>query len=243
MATSTPGAPDPAALRQAEEVADLMVWAAKAAAEKGMPAAGMLKSKADAAVAAVNALKAGNSAPMSSAPVAAAPAATMGYSAPAAVATSQVSPMEIAEAERHAELLAWAAKKATEKGYAAALQIQQKADAAAAALAAMKSGANSAAPTPVASMPVASAPAVSMPAAAAPSLSQDLSRFDLNGDGLIDQHELSVARRELDLLLWAAQAAQEKGLPQAATIKAKGEAFKSTFQALEDIFEKAMAVA
>merc|ERR1711933_90699 len=169
--------------REAQKHADLMVWAANKAAAKGMPAAAMLKTKADAAVAAYEALKAGNSAPVGSVPVASAPVAAAGYVAPAAVPTSQVSPMEIAEAERHAELLAWAAKKAAEKGYAAALQIQQKAEAAAAALETMKANANSAPSTPVvsmpaASMPAASMPAASMPAASAPSLSQDLSRFD-----------------------------------------------------------------
>jgi len=66
-------------------------------------------------------------------------------------------------------------------------------------------------------------------------LTPELQRFDLNSDGVIDRHELLAAKRELELIMWAAKTAEEKGLPQAAAIKAKGAAFQSTYEALEEM--------
>merc|ERR1719343_1598165 len=120
----------------------------------------MMQAKADQAVAAWEALKAGEAAPAPvavSIPVAAAPVA----SAPVAM-TGGASKAEIAAAEKEAKLLMWAAK--TTAGTPQGPMMQAKADQAVAAWEALKAG--EAAPPPAAvSIPVAAAPVASAPMA------------------------------------------------------------------------------
>merc|ERR1719277_1636342 len=95
-----------AEIAAAEKEAKLLMWAAKTTA--GTPQGVMMQAKADQAVAAWEALKAGEAAPTPAAvsiPVAAAPVA----SAPVAI-SGGVSKAEIAAAEKEAKLLMWAAK-------------------------------------------------------------------------------------------------------------------------------------
>merc|ERR1719436_1496905 len=125
-----------AEIAEAERYAKLMLWAAKTTAAQGSPQAGMMQAKADQAVAALEALKAGESAPsapVASVRVAAAPTV-------AAVASSAPSKAELAEAEKHAKLLLWAAKTTATQGSPQAGMMQAKADAAVAALEALKAG-------------------------------------------------------------------------------------------------------
>merc|ERR1740127_338369 len=123
----------------------------------------MMQAKADQAVAAWQALKAGEAAPSPvavSIPVAAAPVA----SAPVAV-TGGVSKAEIAEAEKKAKLLMWAAKTTAAQGSPQAATMQAKADQAVAAWEALKAGDAAPAMTPIASTPVAASPVASAPTA------------------------------------------------------------------------------
>merc|ERR1719323_2675412 len=64
------------------------------------------------------------------------------------------SQAEIAAAERHAKLVMWAAKKATEEGMPQAAMMQAKADKAVQALEALKQAESGVAPAPVAAAPV-----------------------------------------------------------------------------------------
>merc|ERR1719476_575729 len=132
--------------------------------KQGMPQASMLAAKADAAVAAYEALKEGGSAPAPPAPVAA-PASSVAQ--PAQITTSAVSPKDIAEAEKHSNLMAWAAKNAAEQGLPTAPQLQQSADQAKALLEALKAGES--APAAAVSTPAAAvAPTPATPVAATP---------------------------------------------------------------------------
>merc|ERR1712176_484454 len=113
-------------IREAEKQVQLLVWAAKSVAAKGMPQAAAMQAKADAAMATLEALKAGNSAPMSSAPVSAA-STPSNYVAPAVLVpttTSASSRTDIEDAEKYAKSLAWAAKNVAAKGYPLAAKIQ-----------------------------------------------------------------------------------------------------------------------
>merc|ERR1719401_1795716 len=102
------GAVSKAEIAAAEKQAKLLIWAAKTTAAQGSPQAAMMQAKADQAVAALEALKAGEAAPapaaVAVAPVVAAPVAS------APVASGAASKAEIAEAEKQAKLLMWAAK-------------------------------------------------------------------------------------------------------------------------------------
>merc|ERR1719277_2479231 len=111
------GGASKAEIAEAEKQAKLLMWAAKTTA--GTPQAAMMQAKADQAVAALEALKAGEAAPapaaVAAAPVVAAPVAAAPM-ASAPVATGAVSKAEIAEAEKQAKLLLWAAKTTAAQG-------------------------------------------------------------------------------------------------------------------------------
>merc|ERR1719382_1912079 len=94
----------------------------------------MMQAKADQAVAAWKALKAGEASPAASIPVATAPVV------PAAVApvVGAISKAALAEAEKQAKLLMWAAKTTAASGAAQAAMMKAKADQAVAAWEAMK---------------------------------------------------------------------------------------------------------
>jgi hypothetical protein len=207
-AASTSGA-SKQEIAEAEKTAQLLLWAAKTAAAKGLPQAVTLQANADYAVTALEALKAGDSAPATPAAVASAPAASAS-AAVSVAATSGASHKEISEAQQKADLLAWAAKTAAEKGLANALLMLSKADEAAAVVEAMRSG-SSAPSAPAASAPVASAPA-STP---------------------YTVEQLATAKNELDLFMWAAKTAAEKGLQQAAALKAKAESSLAAYKQME----------
>merc|ERR1719373_1013322 len=155
------GGASKAEIAEAQKQAKLLMWAAKTTA--GTPQGPMMQAKADQAVAAWEALKAGEAAPPPAAvsiPVAAAPVA----SAPVAV-TGSVSKAEIAEAEKKAKLLMWAAKTTAAQGSPQAATMQAKANEAVAAWEALKAG-ETATPAAAFSAPVAAIPVI--PAAVAP---------------------------------------------------------------------------
>merc|ERR1719401_1589080 len=131
-----------AEIAAAEKQAKLLLWAAKTTA--GTPQGPAMQAKADQAVAALEALKAGEAAPaptaVAAAPVAVAPMATAPV-ATGAVATGTASKAEIAEAEKQAKLLMWAAKTTAAQGLPQASVMQAKADQAVAAWEALKAGA------------------------------------------------------------------------------------------------------
>merc|ERR1719401_965059 len=101
--------------------------------------------------------------------------------------------------------------------------MQAKADAAVAALEALKAGGSAPTPpsAPVVSAPVASAPVVSVPVSGAPT-----------------KQELAQAKKQLDLVMWAARVAAEKGVPQAATMKTKADVTLSQYKAMEAMAEQ-----
>jgi hypothetical protein len=201
--------PSREAMAGAEKHVQLLLWAAKTAAEKGLPAAAAMQAKADHAAAALAALKAGDSAPVATTAVASAPVAPVAPTPP--VVPVAASKAEIAEAERQADLLAWAARTAAEKGLPQALKMQQMADEAQAVALAMKSG-SSAPSAPAGSAPVASTSAAPTPCTA---------------------EELAKAKNELELFMWAAKTAEAKGMQQAATLKAKADDSLATYKQME----------
>merc|ERR1712039_178902 len=158
---------------------------------------------------------------MGSAPVASMPAAAAPAVSP--VASSAPSKAELAEAEKHAKLLVWAAKTTAAQGSPQAGLMQAKADAAVAALEALKAAgsAPSAPSPPLASASVASAPVASVPVSGAPT-----------------KQELAQAKKQLDLVMWAARVAAEKGVPQAAAMKAKADAALTQYKAMEPMAEQ-----
>merc|ERR1719188_1077547 len=97
--------------------------------------------------------------------------------------------------------------------------MQAKADQAVAAWEALKSGETPPAATPIAPTPVAAAPVAPVPVPAA--------------QGAPTKEELAKAKKELDLVTWAARVAAEKGVPQAAMIWAKADAALAAYKAME----------
>jgi len=226
-----------AEIAEAEKQAKLLVWAAETAVAKGMPQAAAAKARADQAVAKVQVLKAqaeGGAAPSFSAPVA--PVSTPAAApAPVAVAApSGVSKADIAEAEKQAKLLVWAAETAAAKGMPQAAAAKARADQALAKVQAMKAEGGAApsfsAPaisvsTPVAApAPVAAAPVVT---AAAPSGAS--------------KAEVTEAEKQAKLLVWAAETAEAKGMPQASMMRAKADQAVAALEALKAPSQKQMA--
>merc|ERR1719510_1141145 len=101
-----------AEIAEAEKHARLVSWAARKAAEEGMPQATMMQAKADKAIQALEALKQEESG-TAPAPIPAAPAAAATIPSPVASPTP-VAAEEIAELEKRVRLLRWAAAKAAE---------------------------------------------------------------------------------------------------------------------------------
>jgi len=203
-------------IAELEKQVRLLTWAAKTAAEKGMPQAVAAQARADQAVQQLMRLKeqqemhdGGRSvtSPAVSSALGSPAAAAVAATAPAAA--SGVSKAEIAEAERHAKLVTWAAQKAAKEGMPQAATMQAKADQAARLLEALKEQqASQAAPA----VPVPSAPVVAtsvIPAASPEAPTRE---------------ELEQAKKDMNLLVWAAKTAAEKGLPQATMMKAKADA-------------------
>merc|ERR1711933_441715 len=105
--------------------------------------------------------------PIASTPVAVAPVVSVPV-ASAPVASGTASKAEIAEAEKQAKLLMWAAKTTAAQGSPQAGMMQAKADQAVAAWEALKAGEAAPAMTPIASTPVAVAPVAAAVAPVAP---------------------------------------------------------------------------
>jgi len=215
-----------AEIAEAQKQAKLLTWAYETAVAKGMPQAAMMKSKADQAVAAVEALKAqaegrpappmATSAAPVSTPVAAPPAA-----APA-VAVAGASKAEIAEAEKQAKLLVWAAETAAAQGMPQAAAAKARADQAVAKVQAMKAQAGSG-PAPSFSAPVAPvSTSVAAPAAVAAAASSGASKA-----------EIAEADKQAKLLVWAAETAEAKGMPQASMMRAKADQAVAALEALK----------
>jgi len=209
------------AIAEAERHAKLVTWAAKKAAEDGMPQAAAMKAKADQAVRAVEALKqqeAGGAPAPAVRPTTASPAAmdtirrTIAATAATPVPASGVSKAAIAEAEKQAKLITWAAKKAAEDGMPQAAAMKAKADQAVRAVEALKQQ-QASQPAPAPSAPAARAPATPAASSSAPT-----------------REELEQARKEMNLLVWAAKTSAEQGMPQAAMMKAKADAKVQEYQ-------------
>merc|ERR1719464_2461734 len=141
------------------------------------------------------------SVPMTSVPTPAVPAVT-----------GAVSKAEVADAEKHAKLVSWAAQKAVEEGMPQATMMQAKAAQANSALAALKEALEQQEAGKPAVMPVPSAPAATTPVTpVAPSSAPNTA-------------ELEQVKKEMKLLLWAAKTTAEQGMPQAGMMKEKADA-------------------
>merc|ERR1719510_806758 len=125
-----------AEIAEAEKHARLVSWAARKAAEEGMPQATMMQAKADKAIQALEALKQEESG-TAPAPIPAAPAAAATIPSPVASSTP-VTAEEITELEKRVRLLRWAATKAAEEGMPQAPAAQVRADQAAQQLVQLK---------------------------------------------------------------------------------------------------------
>mmetsp|Transcript_58501 Transcript_58501/g.166127 ORF Transcript_58501/g.166127 Transcript_58501/m.166127 type:complete len:350 (-) Transcript_58501:121-1170(-) len=201
-------------ITELEKQVKLLKWAAQTTAEQGMPQAAAAKARADQAVEQLMQLKnqqemkqggkSVTSMPVSPAPVAA--------TAAAPVPASGVSKAAIAEAEKQAKLITWAAKKAAEDGMPQAAAMKAKADQAVRALEALKQQ-QASQPAPAPSAPAARAPATPAASSSAPT-----------------REELEQARKEMNLLVWAAKTSAEQGMPQAAMMKAKADAKVQEYQ-------------
>jgi len=208
-----------------EEVAELekrvklLTWAAKKAAEEGMPQAPAAQVRADQAVQQLAQLKAQQEAqqggmPAAAVPVPSAPASPAPVPVPQAVPQT-VSKADVDEAEKRAKLVTWAAKKAAEEGMPQAGMMQAKADQAVQALAALKEALEQGEASRPAVVPVPSTAAAAAPAApAAPSTPV----------GAPSKAELEQVKKEMQLLLWAAKTTAEQGMPQADLMRQKADA-------------------
>jgi len=207
-------------IKAAKRTADLLTWAAKACTDKGLPQAGMMQAKARDAVAALEALKKGSPAPAPTAPPSIAK-----EDCPVPTSMAGVTKEQIREAERHAYLLSWAAETAGKQGMPQASALQAKALAAVKALEDLKACADDGRPAPA---PVAASPGASVPVAqVAPAAVS----------GSVSKAEFLAAKKQADLLVWAAKSAAAKGMPQATQLQANADAALAKASAMS----KAMA--
>jgi len=219
-----------AEIAEAEKHAKLVTWAAKKAAEEGMPQATMMQAKADQAVQALEALKQQESG-AAPAPIPVAPAAVATtqstVSSPMMTVPSSVMTEEVTELETRVRLLTWAAKKAAEEGMPQAPAAQVRADQAAQQLAQLKAQLEAQQTgRPATPVSVPSAPAVQVaPVAqgAAPAVSKA---------------ELAEAEKHAKLVTWAAKKAAEEGMPQAGMMQAKADQAVQALAAMKDALEQ-----
>jgi len=142
-----------------------------------------------------------------------------------AAAASGASKAEIAEAEKQAKLLVWAAETAVAKGMPQAAAAKARADQAVAKLQALKEG--GAAPVSMPSAPVSSPP-VAAPApvaAAAPAVAAAASGAS--------KAEIAEAEKQAKLLVWAAETAEAKGMPQATMMRSKADQAVAALEVLK----------
>merc|ERR1719284_2395917 len=158
------------------------------------------------------------------APVTSAPVTT--------VAAPAVSMAEIAEAEKHAKLVTWAAKKAAEEGMPQATMMQAKADQAVQALAALKEALEQQEASKPAAVPVPPPAAAAAPPAAtvpvAPSTPASAP----------SEAELEQVKKEMKLLLWAAKTTAEQGMPQADMMKNKADAKVQEYERMMQMMQQ-----
>jgi len=208
------GEADKKEIQEAQRTADMLTWAAKACAEKGLPQAGMMQAKANDAVAALEALKKG--APV---PAPTAPPSIAKEDCPVMPSLEGVTKEQIREAEKHAYLLSWAAQTAAKQGMSQAPALQTKAMAAVKALEDLKACATA---PGMASARVAAAPVAQVaPAAASP-------------QSKASKEDFLAAKKQADLLVWAARSAAAKGMPQASQIQANADAALAKMEAMAD---------
>jgi len=210
---------DKKAIEEAQKTADMLTWAAKTCAEKGLPQAAMMQAKANDAVAAVEALKKGAPVPAATAPPSIAKEDC--FVPPTLTAPSKE---EIKQAEKHAYLMSWAAETARKDGLPAAAALEAKALAAVKVvedLKACKDDGTSYTPPPAASAQVAQVPVAQVPVSQAPASGVKVSKA-----------EFQAAKKAADLLAWAAKSATEQGMPQAAQMQAKADAARAKIEAM-----------
>jgi len=209
-----------AEIAEAEKHVKLVTWAAKKAAEEGMPQAAMMQAKAEKAVLALEALieQESGEAP---APTAARPAAV--DTIQRATETTPVMVEEIVELEKHVKLLTWAAKTAAAKGMPQAAAAQVRADEAVQRLMQLKEqqeaqqGGRS-----VTTIPASPAPAPPAPAAPAVAV------------GTVSKEEVAEADKRAKLAVWAAKKTAEEGMPQAPMMQAKADEAVRALEALKE---------
>jgi len=227
----TPVAASPATseeITELEKRVRLLTWAANKAAQEGMPQAAAAQMRADQATQQLTQLKEQQEAQQNGRPAAAVPTPSMPAPATPAV-THAVSTAEIAEAEKQAKLVTWAAKKAVEEGMPQATMMQAKADQAVRTLEALKEAlerqeASKPAVMPVPSPATAAAP-VTPATPAAPSSAPS-------------QAEFEQVKKEMKLLVWAAKTTAEQGMPQADMMKNKADAKVQEYERMMQMMQQ-----
>merc|ERR1719287_31379 len=201
----------------------LQQWVADKLASEGSPLAAAAAGRVAAAENAYNSAKAASEGKAAPAPVAAAPVAAVAAApmAAAPVATSSVSAADLAEAKKRVDLLTWAANKLATEGSPQAATVKAKADQAVAAYNALKA-AKGGAGAPMAAAPMAAAPVAAAPMAAAPVAA-----------GGASAEEIKEAKKQMELLVWAANTLAKQASPQAAAIKAKADMAVATYNAMK----------
>jgi hypothetical protein len=219
-----------AEVTELEKRVRLLTWAAKKAAEEGMPQAPAAQARADQAVQQLAQLKAAqeSGSPAPAVPVASAPASPVSAAPVAQAAAPAVSKKELAEAEKQARLLTWAANKAVEESMPQAGMMQAKAAQAVQALEAMKQALEQGASGPA--VPAPAAPVPSPPAAVAPVAPSAPTSAPT-------QAEFEQVQKEMKLLVWAAKTTAEQGMPQADMMRQKADAKVQEYEQMKQAME------
>jgi len=222
-----------AEVMEAEKQVKLLTWAYETALAQEMPQAAAAKARADQAVAKLQALKApAEEGPAPPAPVSSMLVSSSPVAAPAIApaAPTSVNKAEIAEAEKRAKLLTWAYETAVAQGMPQAASAKARADQAVAHLQALKAQAegspalsSSTSPAPVSAPSVAEPAPVAAVPAKAPEARSGTKKL-----------RVWVAEKRAKLFMWAATTAADKGIPQAAMIKAKADQVVAAFEALKE---------
>jgi len=214
-------------IEEAEKHVKLVQWAAKKAADEGMPQAAMMQAKAEQAVLALEALKEeATGEALTPAPVGPETVETIQRT----VKADPVMVEEIAELEKQVKLLTWAAKTAAAKGMPQAPAAQVRADEAVQKLMQLKEqqeaqqGGRS-----VTTVPVSPAPAP--PAPVAPAAPAAVT-------GVVSKEQVAEAEKRASLAVWAAKKTAEEGMPQASMMQAKADAAVQELAALKEALEQ-----
>ena len=164
------------------------------------------------------------SASLTSTPVASPPAA------------AAVSATDLAEAKKQAELLRWAASKLASEGSPLATAAAGRAKQAQAGYEAAKAAAEGR-PAPAAPV-IAAAAAAPVIAAAAPAavapVAEVLAAAAHANPSFVTAKDLAAAKKNVELLSWAARMLAAEGSPDAATMKAKMDQAVATYEAMKE---------